>query len=106
MFRPGKAPDKPPQHQLETPLRFPRRKLGDRWLASDDELQLGDDVGHEPSVRSQRLQQGVAPTAQLRVTLTEQWPDEALKSLDERRIRDVPLVLVALARREQAVRWH
>src|SRR5262249_55928436 len=52
MFRPGEDPDEPPKHQLETPLRIQWRKLGDRWLVSDDELELGDDVDHEPSVRA------------------------------------------------------
>src|SRR5262245_12119714 len=84
MFRPGEDADKPPKHQLETPLRVLGRKLRDRWLFSDDELQLGDDVDHEPSIRAQRLQKGVAPTAQLGVALAEKRPDEALKSLGQR----------------------
>ena len=65
MLRPGEHADEPPKHQLETPLRVLRRKLRDRRLVSDDELQLGDEVDHEPAVRAQRLQQGVAPAAQL-----------------------------------------
>ena len=69
----------------------------DRWQVSDDQLQLGDQVDHEPSVRAQRLQKGVAPTAQLGVALAEKRSDEALKSLYERRIRDVTLVLIEFA---------
>src|SRR5919204_5338338 len=59
----------------ETPLRVLWRKLRDRWLVSDDELQLGDDVDHEPCILAERLQQGVAPAAQLGVALAEQRPD-------------------------------
>src|SRR5262249_22327812 len=92
--------DKPPKHQLETPLLVPGRKLRDRWLFSDDELQLGDDVDHEPSIRAQRLHKGVAPTAQLGVALAEKRPDEALKSLGQRRIRDTTVVLGEIARGE------
>src|SRR4030095_16797881 len=97
VFPPGEDTDEPPKHQVEAPLRVLWRKLRDWWLVSDDELQLGDDVDHESSVRPLRVPKGVAPTAQLRVTLAEQRPDEALKSLRERRIRDVTLVLVELA---------
>ena len=55
MFRPGEHADEPPEHQLETPSRVLRRELGNRRLVSDDELQLRDEVDHEPSVRAQRL---------------------------------------------------
>src|SRR5262249_56380568 len=92
--------------QVEAPLRVLSRQLGDRWLVSDDELELGDDVDHEPTVRAQRLQQGVAPTAQLGVARAEQRPDEALQRLRERRIRDVALVLIELAGGKEATRWN
>src|SRR5262249_43413864 len=71
MLGPREAADNPPKYEPETPLRLLWRKLRNRWLLSDDELQLGDDVDHEPSVRAQRLQQGVAPAAQLGVALAE-----------------------------------
>ena len=57
MFRPGEHADEAPKHQLEPPLRVLRRKLGNRRLVADDELQFGDEVDHEPAVRAQRLQQ-------------------------------------------------
>src|SRR5262249_12646151 len=101
MLRPGEDADEPVKHLLEAPLRVLWRKLEDRWLVSDDKLQLGDNVDHEPSVWAQRLQQGLAPTAQLRFVFAEQRPDEALKRLKERRIRDVALVLIELARGEE-----
>src|SRR5215831_5532145 len=106
MLRPGEDADEAPKHLLEAPLRVLRRKLEDRWLVSDDELQLGDDVDHEPSVWAQRFQQGASPTPQLGVALAEQRPDEAVKRLKERRIRDVALVLIELARGEEPAWWN
>ena len=50
--------------------------------------------------------QGVAPARQLGVAFTEKRSHKALKSLGERRIRDVTLVLIELAGREQAARRH
>src|ERR1700731_5225279 len=101
MFRPGEHADKPPKHHLETSLRALWRKLRDGRLVTDDELQFGKEIGHEPAVRAQRLQKGVAPTAKLGVALPEERPNKAMKSLGQRRIRNVALVLVELARREK-----
>jgi hypothetical protein len=81
MVRPGEDADKAPENQLEMPLRVLWRKLRDRRLFSNDELQLGDDVDHEPSVRAQRVQKGGTPTAQLGIALAEKGPDKALKRL-------------------------
>ena len=106
MLRPGEHADEPPEHQLETALRVLRRELRNRRLVSDDELELRDEVDHEPPIRAQRLTQRVAPAAQLGVALAEQVTDEALKRLRQRRIRDVALVLIELAGGEQAARRH
>ncbi len=46
MLRPGEDADKPPKHQLETPLRVLGRKLRRRRLVADDELQFGDEIDH------------------------------------------------------------
>ena len=87
-------------------MRVLRRKIRDRRLFSDDELQFGDEVDHEPSVRAQRLAQGVAPARQLGLALAQKRADKALKGLRQRRIRDVALVLVELAGGEKAARRH
>ena len=63
MLRSGEDADKAPKHQLETPLRVLRRKLGDGRLVADDELQLGNEIDHEPAVRAERLPKRVAPGA-------------------------------------------
>src|ERR1700692_4701468 len=98
MFRPGEHSDKPPKHQLETSLRALWRKLRDGRLVTDDELQLRDEVDHEPAIGAAGLQKGVTPTAKLGVALPEERPNKAVKSLGQRRIRNVALVLVELAR--------
>ena len=69
MFRPGENVDESPKYQLETPLRVLGRKLRDAGLFSDNESQLRDEIGDEPSVRAQRLLKGVAPAGQLGIAL-------------------------------------
>src|ERR1700730_9228084 len=97
MFGLREYADEPLEHQLKAALCLLWRKLRRRRLVSDNEREFGDEVGHEPPVRAQRLQKGVAPASQLGVTLAEQRPDQALKSLYQRGIGDVALVLVELA---------
>jgi hypothetical protein len=55
VLRPREHGDEPPEDELETPLRVLRRNLGDWRLLPDDELQLGDEIDHQPSVRAQRF---------------------------------------------------
>src|SRR6202021_838014 len=102
MHRLGEDSNKTPEDQLESPLRVQWRKLSHRWLFSDDEFQLGDNVDYELSVRAKGIHKGIAPSAQFAVALAEKRPNEALKSLSECRIRDVALVLIELACCEQA----
>ena len=104
MVRSGKDTNEPAEYELETPLRLLRLKVRDRRLVSDDELQFGDEVDHELSVRTERLEKGVAPLGQLGVTLAQQAANEALESLGDRRIGNVALVLVELAGGEKAAR--
>ena len=106
MLRPREDAEKAPEHQLETALCVLRRKLRDRRLLSDEELQFGDKVDHELPVRAQRLAQRVAPAGQLGVALAQERADQALKGLRQRGIRDVALVLIELAGGEQAARRH
>jgi len=89
--------DEATEHQLKSPLRLLRLKLGNRWLLADDELQLRDEVGHEPTVQAQRLHKGLTPTRQFGIALAEKRAHQALKGLHQRRIGNVALVLVELA---------
>ena len=97
--------DEPPKDQLKSSLRFLRRQLGHRWLFANDVLQFRDEIDDEQPVRLQRLTKRVAPFAQVFFVLAEERPDEALKRLRQRGIRNVALVLVELARCKQAA-WR
>ena len=100
----AKTLDEPPKHQLKTSLRFLRRQLGNRWLLANDVLQFRDEIDDQLSVRLQRLTKRVAPRVQVVFVLAEERPDQALKRLRQRGIRNVALVLVELARCKQAAR--
>src|SRR5258705_9221270 len=104
MFRPCKYADKSSEYQLEAALRLLRWKLRDRRLFSNDELQFGNKIDDELTVRIQRVPKGVTPGSEVGLALGEKGPDEALKGLRERGIGDVPLVLIELAGCEQAAR--
>jgi len=106
MFHPRKCTDEAPAHEHETTLRQFWLEFRDGWRLTDYQLQFGDEVGHEPRIGLQRLQQGVAPARQLRVGLAEQRAHQALKRLHQRRIGNVALVLVELAGREEPPRRH
>src|SRR5260370_18972895 len=102
---PRKHPKEAPERHLETALHVVRRQVGDRRLLSDHELQLGNEIHDELTIWAQRLGEGLAPPAQLGLALSEERADKALECLAQRRGRDVALVLVELAGREQDTRW-
>jgi hypothetical protein len=58
------------------------------------------------AVRPQGVPQALPPATDLRVTLSQYLPDEALKRLSQRGIRDVAFILVKLAKREMGARWN
>ena len=93
-----------PENHLKAVPGVLRRQVRDRRLFPDHELQLGNEVDDELAVRAQRLAQGVPPPAKLRLALAEKGPHEAAEGLGQGGVRDVALVLVELARREQAAR--
>ena len=92
------------KHQLEAILGILRRQVGDRRLCSDHQFQLGNEIDDELAVRAQRLAQGVPPLAKLHLALAEKRPHQAPESLRQGGVGNVALVLVELARREQAAR--
>src|SRR5258705_7420390 len=90
-------PEEAPEHHLEAVLRILRRQVGDRRLFPDHELQLGNEVDDELTIRAQCLEQAVPPAAERLPALGEERADEALEGLAHRRVWDVALVLVELA---------
>src|SRR5277367_1250849 len=97
MFRAGEYANKATENELEAALRLLKLQLRDRRLVSDDELQFGDEVGHEPCIPLERLQKRAAPDRQFGVALAEKRPYKALKCLHQGRIGNVSLVLIELA---------
>ena len=94
---PRECADKSAERQLEAALRILWRERRNRLLLSDDQLQFRDEIHHELTIRTERLADGVAPTAELFLVPRQEWTDEALEGLREGRIRDVSLVLVEFA---------
>src|SRR5260370_36436549 len=99
-------PEEAPEHHLEAVLRVLRRQVRDRWLFSDHELQLGNEVDEELTIRPQRLAQGIPPTAKLGLALAQKRAHKALEGLCQGGVWDVALVLVEFAGREQAARRY
>src|SRR5262249_52353396 len=73
-------------------------------LLADDELQLGDEVEEQRSVRVQRPTELIPPPAQLGLRLAEELPDQALEGLGQGGVGNVALELVELAGGEEAAR--
>ena len=101
MIRPGEDPDEAANDELEAALRVLGRNLRDRQLLADDQLQFGNQIDDELAERVERGTEGVTPGRQIGIAFRKQLPDQTLKSLGERRVRDVALVLVELAGGEQ-----
>src|SRR5882757_7785681 len=70
-----------PEHHLEAVLRVLQRQVRDRRLFSDHELQLGNEVDDELTIRAQRLVEGYSPLAKLLLALGEERADKALEGL-------------------------
>src|SRR5258707_3053620 len=92
------------EYHLEAVLRLLRRQLRDRRLFSDDQLQLGNEVHDELSIRAERLAEGIPPTAQLRLDPAQKRAHQILERLSQRDVGDVALVLVEFAGSVQAAR--
>src|SRR5215472_12727462 len=96
--------EKAPEYELEPRLLILRRQLGRRRLLADDERELGHEIDHQLTIGAQCLEQCGTPSAHLRIGLAKDLMDEALEGLSQRRIGDVALVPVELARREESAR--
>src|SRR5215469_530880 len=81
---------------LETVLCFLRRQVNHRRLFSDHELQFRNEVNNELAVHSERLSQGIPPSAKLRLTLAQKRADNALEGLHQGGVRNIALVLIKL----------
>src|ERR1700722_5837973 len=101
VFLARKYPNKAPENHLKAVLGVLRRQVRDRRLFPDHELQFGNEVDDQLTVRAQRLAQEVPPPPELRLALAKKRPDKAPEGLGQGGVRDIALVLIELARREQ-----
>src|SRR6266481_9707859 len=69
-------PEEAPENHLEPVLRVLRRQVRDRWLFPNHELQLGNEVDDELTIRAQRLAQSIPPPAERRLALGEERADK------------------------------
>src|SRR5262249_7050874 len=106
MLRPREDRQEAPEDQLEASLRVLGRQLGDRGLATNNELQFGDQIDHQLPVRAKRLAERITPSGQLAFALSEERTHQIRKGLRQRGIGDVPLVLVELPCGKQTARRH
>src|SRR5450631_3913956 len=104
MLFPRENTEEASEHQKETMLRILGRQILDRRLLADHQLQFGNEVHDELPILTQRLPQGLAPAAELRLTLDQQRTDKALKGLAQGGVWDIALVLVELPGREETAR--
>src|SRR5260370_23841578 len=104
VLRPGERAEEAPEHQLEAVLRFLRRQIWSGWLLPDDELHLRDEIDDQLAVCPDRLRQDGTPLFHLRFALDEDLIDQSLEGLCQCRIRNVALILVELAYREEPAR--
>src|ERR1700676_5301667 len=72
--------EKPPENHLKAILRVLRRQVRNRRLFSDHQLQGGNEVDDQLTLRAQRLAQGPPPPTKLRFALAQKRADKALEA--------------------------
>src|ERR1700733_14122551 len=97
-------PHEIPENHLESVLRLLRRQVRDWGLFPDDELELGNEIDHELTIWTEHGMESISPRAKILLALCEEQANQTLNGLRQCGIRDVALVLVELAGREQATR--
>ncbi len=100
---PRKGCDEAPEHRPEPDLCFRRRKLGQRRLRPDHQLELGNEVHHQLAVGAHGGCDGVAPARELGIVPAEDETDLPLEGLGQGGVGNVALVLVDLAGGEERV---
>ncbi len=106
MLWPGERAEEPPEHQLEAVARILRRQVWNGRLFPNDELHLWDEIDDELAIRTQCFLKSMPPLAHLGFVLDENLTNQALERLCQRCVRDIALVLVELAGREESARWN
>ena len=71
-------------------------------MIADDDGEVGNEVGHQATVRAERVDKLRAPAVERRLVERQNLANEVLERRGHGRIGDIALVLVELAAREQA----
>src|SRR5262249_46658017 len=81
-----------------------RRQFRHQRLRPDEDLQLGNEVYDETAVCTHRVPDGLTPQRDVRVAVDEELAHQRLQGLCQRRVGNIPSVLVALDRDEERLR--
>src|ERR1700746_481970 len=107
MLRSGEDAEQAPEHQLEPALRVARWQLSHRRLRADNVSELWEQSDHERAVQAKRSGKRGAPGHQFGIVLRQKHPDQVNHGLCQAGVRNVTLVLIEFAGREQtAFRWQ
>ena len=104
MLLTGEHAQEGPEHPVKTVLRFRGWELRNQWLFPDDELEFGDEVYDELTIRANGLAYRASPTVDLSLTLAQDLANERSECLSKRDIRNITLVLVELPGDEDPAR--
>ena len=104
MFLAREHAEETSENHLEAVLRILWRQIGDRRLFPDHQFQFGDEIDDQAAIRAQGFPQRFSPLVQLDLAFAQNMADQGLERLREGGVRNVALVLIELAGREQASR--
>src|SRR4051812_43443922 len=100
MLRARERGEEVSKRRLKAAPRIVRWQVRHWRLLTDDELEFGDEADDQLTVWPQRFQQCVPPPAHVGFALDQYLTYQRLERLGQRRIWDVTLVEVELARGE------
>src|SRR6266478_4067599 len=104
MFFSSEHPKESPQHRLESVLGFLRWEFWHGGLLTDHQLQFGNQIYHQLTIGTERFEDSIPPTNDLFLALAQDLTRQRLEALRQRRIRDIPLILVEFPRNKDAAR--
>src|SRR5258708_24107984 len=93
-------PDEATNNLFEHALRVRRRELRPRRLPADYAFKVWNEAGDQLAIGANCGHDCFTPAGEVRLGFAENRLDPALKRLHKRRIRDVAVVLIELARRK------
>src|SRR5512147_2337996 len=102
MIAPSQRAEEVLEHEPETVLRLRSRQRRGRRLVTEDEFDLGNDLGENRAIGPERSRQAEAPRRLAVLALRQQLLHQSPERLDQRAERVVARDLVELSRDEVA----